>query len=135
MERKIYKRLLDWKKNENKPLIVMGARQVGKTYIIEEFCRNEFLNYAEINLFERKDIVELYKSNISSDEKFLKLKAYLNFDIEKDGTCLFIDEIQESEELVAELKYFCEKHQKVKIICSGALFMQWRNARSCYGNG
>ena len=108
MERKIYKQLLDWKKNENKPLIVMGARQVGKTYIIENFCRNEFLDYAEINLFERKDIIELYKSNISSDEKFLKLKAYLNFDIEKDGTCLFIDEIQESEELVAELKYFCE---------------------------
>lgn len=121
MERKIYKQLLDWKKNENKPLIVMGARQVGKTYIIENFCRNEFLDYAEINLFERKDIIELYKSNISSDEKFLKLKAYLNFDIEKDGTCLFIDEIQESEELVAELKYFCEKHQKIKIICSGSL--------------
>lgn len=122
MKRKIYQKLLDWKNDSNyKPMVLIGARQVGKTYIVEEFCKNEFSSYVTVNLFERKDIIELYKSNMSSDEKFLKLKAYINLDIEKENTCLFIDEIQESEELISELKYFCEKHQNVKIICSGSL--------------
>ena len=86
---------------------------MGKTYIVEEFCKNEFSSYVTVNLFERKDIIELYKSNMSSDEKFLKLKAYINLDIEKENTCLFIDEIQESEELISELKYFFVKSIKM----------------------
>ena len=72
MKRKIYQKLLDWKNDSNyKPMVLIGARQVGKTYIIEEFCKNEFSSYVTVNLFERKDIIELYKSNMSSDEKFL----------------------------------------------------------------
>ena len=122
MKRLIYNELLKWKNNyDNKALIVMGARQVGKTYIINEFCQNEFENYVSVNLFERKDIIDLYKLRLTSDEKFVKLKAYLNFDIEKENTCLFIDEIQESEELISELKYFSEKHPNIRIICSGSL--------------
>lgn len=123
MKRKIYDELLKWKNDVTgyKPLVVLGARQVGKTYIIDDFCRHEFAGFVTINLFQRDDIIELYKSNLSSDAKFLKLKAYLNFDIEQENTCLFIDEIQESEELISELKYFCENHQNIKIICSGSL--------------
>ena len=101
--------------------MVMGARQVGKTYIIDKFCQNEFENYVSINLFERKDIIDLYKTRLTSQEKFIKLKSYVGFDIEKENTCLFIDEIQESEELISELKYFSEKHPNIKIICSGSL--------------
>lgn len=122
MKRKIYESLLKWKNNENnKPMIILGARQVGKTYIINEFCKNEYENYISVNLFERTDIIDLYHTNINSDEKFMKLKVLLNFDIEKENTIVFIDEIQESEELISELKYFCEKHNNVKIICAGSL--------------
>lgn len=136
MKRKIYNELLSWKDNSDKPLIIMGARQVGKTYIIDEFCKNEFENYVSINLFQRRDIVDLYQMRISSDEKFLKLKAYLNFDIEKENTVFFIDEIQESEELISELKYFCEKHNNIKIICSGSLLgIKFKRSHSSFPVG
>ncbi len=123
MWRKIYNNLLDWKNNNIniKPLMLLGVRQSGKTYIINKFCENEFENYIYVNLFEQDNIVSLYNSNLTSDEKFLQLKVLLNFDIEKENTVLFIDEIQESEKLISELKYFCEKHNNVRIICAGSL--------------
>jgi len=122
MKRKIYTQIFDWKNSGfSKPLMVLGARQVGKTYILDEFCKNEFKNYIYLNLFERQDVIDLYKTKLSSDEKFMKLKVLLNFDIEKENTILFIDEIQESEELISELKYLCEKHNSVKIVCAGSL--------------
>jgi len=123
MKRKIYNDLLNWKKNTNniKPLMILGVRQSGKTYIINEFCKNEYENCIYINLFEKDNIKELYDSSLTSDEKFSQLKVLLNFDIEKDNTILFIDEIQESEKLISELKYFCEKHNNIRIICAGSL--------------
>ena len=62
MQRKIYKELLLWKETEinKKPLMVLGVRQSGKTYIINEFCQNEYKNYIYVNLFEQDDIVELF---------------------------------------------------------------------------
>ena len=122
MKRKIYNKLLEWKNSTNKkPLIVLGARQVGKTYIIDEFCKREFTNYIHVNLFENSQIIDLYNSDINSDDKFIQLKVLLDFDIEKEDTIFFIDEIQESEKLISELKYFCEKHNNIHIICAGSL--------------
>ena len=73
MKRKIYDKLIEWKNNkDSKPLIITGARQVGKTYIINKFCSKEFEEYISINLFERQDIVDLYKTRLTSDEKFIK---------------------------------------------------------------
>ena len=84
MKRKIMNKLLDWKNDaNNKPLMVLGARQVGKTYIIQEFCKNEFQNYISVNLLEDNKIVDLYNSNQNSSEKFMKLKVLLDFDIER----------------------------------------------------
>lgn len=122
MKRKIYNQLIEWKNNKiNKPLLILGVRQCGKTYIINEFCQNEYKNYLKINLLERNDVVNLYKENINSEEKYKRLKAMINFDFDKDNSILFIDEIQESEELISELKYFCEEHNNVRIICAGSL--------------
>ena len=123
MKRKIYNEMLDWKNNEkeNRPLMILGVRQCGKTYIIQKFCQNEYKNFIEVNLFERQDIIDLYKSNKTSEEKFRLLKIYIDFDLEKENTVLFIDEIQECEELISELKFFCEKHNNIKIICAGSL--------------
>lgn len=123
MERKIYSKLLDWKNNSenNKPLMVLGVRQCGKTYIIEEFCKKEYKKYYTLNLFQRADIIELYKSRKSSSEKYTMLKSLINFDFDEEGSILFIDEIQESEELISDLKYFCEEHNNVRIICAGSL--------------
>ena len=122
MQRKIYESLLAWKnQKEFKPLMVLGVRQSGKTYIIEEFCKKEYKNYVHINLFENENVITLYNSSLSSSEKFARFKVLLGFDIEQEDTILFIDEIQESEKLISELKYFCEKHSNVRIICAGSL--------------
>ena len=60
MKRKVYDDLLNWKNDGiRKPLMVFGARQVGKTYIINEFCTNEFKNYIYINLFRDKTLINL----------------------------------------------------------------------------
>ena len=123
MKRKIYDELLKWKNSTDnvKPLMVLGVRQSGKTYIINEFCKNEYSNYVYVNLFENTNVIELYNSNLTSIEKFNRLKLLLDFDFENEDTILFIDEIQESEKLIAELKYFQENHNNVRIICAGSL--------------
>ena len=122
MKRKIYDDLLKWKeKSEFKPLIVLGVRQCGKSYIIDEFCNKEFKNYKKVNLFQDTKVIDLYKSSNSSDKKYQDLKLLLNFDFDMEDSVLFIDEIQECEELISELKYFNEKHSNVRIICAGSL--------------
>ena len=67
MKRKIYDELLEWKENGmQKPLMVIGARQIGKTYIIKEFCKEEFKNYIYINLFEQTEIIKIFDEEIST---------------------------------------------------------------------
>ena len=122
MKRKIYNELLNWKKNNiDTPLMVVGARQIGKTYTINEFCEKEFNKYVYINLFEDKNIINIYNEEISSTEKFQKLELYLGKKIDLDNTIIFFDEIQESEELISSLKFFCESNRPFKIICAGSL--------------
>lgn len=121
MKRKFYDKLLNWKNNNiTTPLMVVGARQVGKTYIINEFCKKEFDDYIYINLLDDKEIIEYFKMDISTSEKIEKMKLYLNRQI-FNNTIIFIDEIQESEELISALKYFCENEFPYKIICAGSL--------------
>lgn len=122
MQRKIYSDLINWKNtNEFKPLMVLGVRQCGKTYIIDEFCQKEFKYYKKVNLLENTDVVNLYKSDDSSETKYNNLKLILDFDFDKEDSILFIDEIQVCEELISELKFFNEKHSNVRIICAGSL--------------
>lgn len=121
MERKFYQKLLNWKENDVLvPLMVIGARQVGKTYLINEFCKKEFEDYIYINLLDNKSIISFFKEEIDTKEKIEKLKLYLNRQI-TEKTVIFFDEIQESEELISSLKYFCESDFPYKIICAGSL--------------
>lgn len=122
MERKIYRELIAWKKTDmKKPLMIIGARQIGKTYIIDEFCKKEFKNYVYINLFEHQEIIKIFDQEISTAEKFNRMKIYLENDIDIKNTIIFFDEIQESEEIISSLKYFNESDEPYKIICAGSL--------------
>lgn len=122
MKRIIYENLIAWKNDtKRKPLCVLGVRQCGKTYIIEEFCKNEFKNYIKVDLLARQDIIDLYKENKNSEEKFNQLQLLLNIDLQNTDTILFIDEIQESEDLIKDLKYICENHNYARIIVAGSL--------------
>ena len=122
MKRKIYKNLLNWKENSiNIPLMIIGARQIGKTYIIKEFCKNEFEKYIYINLLDNPQIVDLFEQAIPTEEKFNKMQLILNQKIDLEKTIIFFDEIQLSEKLISNLKYFCESDKPFKIICAGSL--------------
>jgi len=126
MKRKIYNDLLKWKnQGMKKPLIVVGARQVGKTYIIKEFCEKEFESYIYFNLFDNVDFIELFKTNSSIEDKISILKILIrnkyNIDINFNNTLIFVDEVQESEEFISSLKYFAESKNKYNIIVAGSL--------------
>lgn len=122
MQRKIYKEFLKWKNSDmTKPLMIIGSRQIGKTYIIEEFCKNEFKNYIEVNLQKHPNIVKIFEEEKKPEEKFYKMLIELNknFNIETD--IIFFDEVQESEQLISDLKFFCESEKPYKIIVAGSL--------------
>lgn len=102
------------------PLMVIGARQIGKTYIINEFCEENYNDYIYINLMDDEGIIEIFDEKINTDEKVRKMELYLGHTI-KENTVIFFDEIQESENLIAALKYFCESDFPYKIICAGSL--------------
>ena len=115
------KELKEWKnKNETTPLMVIGARQIGKTYIINEFCKENYNDYIYINLMNNKGITEIFDEPINTEEKVKKMELYLGRLI-KEETIIFFDEIQESENLISALKYFCESEIPYKIICAGSL--------------
>lgn len=121
MKRKFWSKLLEWKEtNILVPLMVVGARQVGKTYIINKFCLENFDDYIYINLKDEPDIINFFKESISTSDKIKKLELKLNRNIE-ESTVIFFDEIQESEELISSLKYFCESSFPYKIVCAGSL--------------
>ncbi len=121
MKRIFEEKLIEWKeKNIEIPLMVVGARQIGKTYLIDKFCRENFKDYIYINLIDNSKIVELFEMQIDTEEKVSKLQLILNKNITED-TVVFFDEIQESEKLISALKYFCESKFKYKIICAGSL--------------
>lgn len=121
MKRKFYNNLLSWKNDGmEKPLMVVGARQIGKTYIIEEFCKKEFKDYIYINLFEKTSIKNIFEEENDFEIKVRKLELELNRKI-TENTIIFFDEIQESEGLISALKAFCESQKKYNIVCAGSL--------------
>ena len=78
MERKFEKKLFTWKNNGmKKPMMVVGVRQIGKTYSIDKFCRDNFKEYVYINLLEHSEIVKLCKSEISIVDKIKKIEWFI----------------------------------------------------------
>lgn len=122
MKRDLYKDLLNWKNNNIKqPYMLVGARQTGKTYIIEEFCKNEFENYVYLNLDNMETVKDIFEKTLIPEEIILNIEALLNIDINIEKTIIFIDEIQVSERAISSLKYFCESEKTYKIITAGSL--------------
>lgn len=119
IQRKSYARLIEWKEDPNrKPLLLRGARQVGKTTLVREFA-NEFTNYIELNL-ERESDINLFQTD---DIDKLLNAAFLLKGIQpsKSPTLLFIDEIQESPKAIQLLRYFHEEKPELFVIAAGSL--------------
>lgn len=124
MKREFYKELVKWNKfNPYIPFMLIGARQTGKTYLINEFCKNNFNNYIYINLEKNKEIREIFEDSLDPAEIIKKISIIINTSIAPDNedTIIFFDEIQVSEKAITSLKYFCESEKKYRIICAGSL--------------
>lgn len=121
MYRKIEEELKEWKTNYKMPLMLIGARQTGKTYILEEFCKNNFDNYVYINLDKEENIAKVFEETIDPSIIIEKIEIIKNIIINPDDTIIFFDEIQVSERAITSLKYFCESDKPYKIVCAGSL--------------
>lgn len=121
MERSIYSNLKKWKESlTRKPLILQGARQVGKTYILKEFGAREYSEVVYINCDDNNDMQNMFV-DYDVDRIIRSLSAISGVSIKPSTTLLIIDEIQEVERGLASLKYFCEKAPEFHVAVAGSL--------------
>lgn len=121
MERSIYSSLKKWKESPTrKPLILQGARQVGKTYILKEFGAREYSEVVYINCDDNNDMQNMFV-DYDVDRIIRSLSAISGVSIKPSTTLLILDEIQEVERGLASLKYFCEKAPDYHVAVAGSL--------------
>lgn len=122
MKRKITKHLIEWKNDpERKPLIINGARQVGKTYIIDRFGEEHFDSILYLNMEIETSFNQFLETEISPQKIIQYLEATKMQEIVPGKTLIFIDEIQTCERALTSLKYFCELMPEQHIIAAGSL--------------
>ena len=122
MKRDIYNKLLQWKNDSNrKPLIITGARQVGKTWIMREFGKNEYSNVVYINCDNEKRIETLLSEDYNIDRILLGLQAISGVNIKSDKTLIIFDEIQQIPRGLHLLKYFYEENPEYHVMVAGSL--------------
>lgn len=121
MERSIYSSLKKWKESSTrKPLILQGARQVGKTYILKEFGAREYSEVVYINCDDNNDMQNMFV-DYDVDRIIRSMSAISGISIKPSTTLLILDEIQEVERGLASLKYFCEKAPEYHVAVAGSL--------------
>lgn len=122
MERAIYKELIKWKLSKSrKPLMLYGARQVGKTYILKQFGEKEFDNFVYVNCFRNETATRLFAEDKDVKRIVLGLSAMSGITITAGKTLVFLDEIQEIPAAVSALKYFCEDMPELHVVVAGSL--------------
>ena len=130
MKRKIYDELVKWKNKPGRmPLIVNGARQVGKSYILQEFGRQEFDNYIITNLETDKALAEKFEEHITPIPIIQYLESAYSQRIIPGKTLVIFDEIQANERALTSLKYFCEQAPDYFIIAAGSLLGMAENRK------
>lgn len=122
MKRKIIDDLIKWKESKNrKPLIIHGARQVGKTYIIKQFGKENYENLIYVNFETNKEFSSQISDSIDVKYILNKLELFYGEKIIPGKTLIFFDEIQANERALTSLKYFCEDAPEYHIIAAGSL--------------
>jgi uncharacterized protein len=122
MKRALYQSMLDWKNNPNrKPLILQGARQVGKTWLMKEFGKNEFEQVVYLNFESSERLKSLFRADFDIKRIIGIIEIEANLKIQKDSTLIIFDEIQEAEKGLTALKYFYEQAPEYYIVAAGSL--------------
>ena len=122
MERYAMQELIRWKnKQDRKPLLTRGARQVGKTWLMEAFGKNEYAQTAYVNFESSRLLQTLFVDNFDVQRIITALQIETGVQIEAENTLIIFDEIQEAEGAITSLKYFCETASQYHIIAAGSL--------------
>lgn len=122
MKRELYKSLIEWKKSKiRKPLLLQGARQVGKTYLINEFGKKEYSQLITLNFEREPKLKSLFENGFNSEKIISNIGLYYGKKVTSDNTLIFFDEIQASQEALTSLKYFNEEKPELHIIAAGSL--------------
>ncbi len=122
MERFALEELKKWKENpDRKPLVLMGARQVGKTWLMREFGRLFYKNVAYVSFYNNSAMKNLFESDYDINRLISYLSIEVGFAIEKENTLIILDEIQNAPKAFESLKYFCEEAGDYHIMAAGSL--------------
>jgi predicted AAA+ superfamily ATPase len=122
LKRKLYNDLLTWKNSHRrKPLLLQGARQVGKTFLVSEFGRKEYKEFVYLNFEQNPKLAALFDDELNPAIIIENLSLFVGKKITSDNTLIFFDEIQVAEKALKSLKYFFEKAPEFHIIAAGSL--------------
>ena len=122
MYRTAFEQLYKWKENKNrKPLIIEGARQVGKTWLTKEFGKIAYKDTVYINFDSNSKMADLFSSDLNIERLIMGLEIYIGRKINPDNSLLIFDEIQEVPRALSSLKYFYEDAPQYNIVCAGSL--------------
>lgn len=121
-ERSIIEQLKQWKdKPDRKPMMMLGARQVGKTFALKQFGREEFERCAYFSLDEESGVSDIFRRTNNPVRIVEQLSFLCDTSIEAGKTLLVLDEIQSCPEAISSLKYFCEQMPELAVACAGSL--------------
>lgn len=122
MERYAMKKLEEWHNRKNrKPLILKGARQVGKTWLMKEFGKTHFKYTAYVNFDNNKNMDAVFEDNYDIDRILMAVNIETGVKVLPEETLIIFDEIQECQKAIASLKYFCEEAPEYAVIAAGSL--------------
>ena len=122
MDRYISSDLKSWThKTRRKPLLLRGARQVGKTWLVEKLAQMEFENYLKIDFEENAELISIFEGDLNPQKICAELELRTGIDIIAGKTLLFIDEIQICPRAIVALRYFYEKAPEIHVIAAGSL--------------
>lgn len=122
MYRIAIEKLLKWKQSKRrKPLIIEGARQVGKTWLMKEFGRQAYADTVYINFDSNSRMAELFASDLDTERLIMGLELYVGRKIDPNNSLLIFDEVQEVPRALSSLKYFYENAPQYHIVCAGSL--------------
>ena len=124
LKRKIYKKLIEWKKDvHHKALVIKGPRQVGKTFIIEKFAKENYESVVKINFSENIKYKEIFDDSLNVDDIITKIKLYIDDAKFIEGkTLIFLDEILLGGNEITALKFFTID-KRYDVICSGSMLI------------
>lgn len=122
MQRFAIEQLVAWKNRpKRKPLIIKGARQVGKTWLMKEFGRQNFKKVAYVSFYNNKRMAKVFEDDFDVERLIMNINIETKTEVTPEDTLIIFDEIQEAPRALESLKYFCENAPQYAIVAAGSL--------------